>query len=428
MKRTPALLLMMILLVLAALPLAAQDDEEQEQEVPPVAALTPQAICEAASPAPDPATRSYSAPESVLQPGVDYRAIFCTEAGPVYIDLFENYTPVTVNSFVFLAQNGYYNNTTFHRVLAGFMAQGGDPTGTGGGGPGYQFMDEPVGFLTFDRPGWLAMANAGPATNGSQFFITTAPTPHLDFDHTIFGEVLEGLENVEALRLRDPQTSPDFAGSTLHTVIIITNPATVITSYSAPESTITADDVLAALLVLQGPDMLPGEFLVVDESTGQFGAADLLEDVPDDQQEEFGARLAQYNFDYRASLMIRNATCAPNWAFSWMRYSVDAFASAADATLALDEGFIDTLITSKGFTLADDGGSLPFGYYRRATPSCEGGTGVHGLMPLQRGRYIALVELILPDALQDNMSQLLVSFVALNFESFLASVYRTELR
>ena len=119
--------------------------------------------------------------ETVLEPDVDYRAIFCTTAGTVYVDLYESLTPMTVNNFVFLAQQGYYDNTTFHRVIPDFMVQGGDPTATGSGGPGYQFGDEPVGFLTFDRPGLLAMANAGPGTNGSQFFITTVPdaTPQL---------------------------------------------------------------------------------------------------------------------------------------------------------------------------------------------------------------------------------------------------------
>ncbi len=132
-------------------------------------------LCAAAS-KDEPATRSFDGPEQVLESGVDYRAIFCTQAGPVYVDLFEDYAPQTVNNFVFLAQNGYYNNTTFHRVIEDFMAQGGDPTGTGSGGPGYQFGDETPGFLVFDRPGLLAMANAGPGTNGSQFFLTTAVT------------------------------------------------------------------------------------------------------------------------------------------------------------------------------------------------------------------------------------------------------------
>ena len=117
-----------MLLSFAAWPAAAQDSPSG----------TPEEICAAAVPAEEPATREYDAPEDVLEPGLDYRAIFCTETGPVYVDLFETLTPVTVNNFVFLAQSGYYNNTTFHRVLEEFMAQGGDPTATGGGGPGYQ--------------------------------------------------------------------------------------------------------------------------------------------------------------------------------------------------------------------------------------------------------------------------------------------------
>ncbi len=100
--------------------------------------------------------------------------------------------PLTVNNFVFLANEGFYDGTTFHRVIQEFMAQGGDPTGTGGGGPGYWFADETGNGLVFDRPGLLAMANAGPNTNGSQFFITFAPMPHLDGAHTIFGELVAG--------------------------------------------------------------------------------------------------------------------------------------------------------------------------------------------------------------------------------------------
>ncbi|MDX1995189.1 MAG: peptidylprolyl isomerase [bacterium] len=187
---------------------------------------TPREICEALQPVQTPANRRYSQPEQVLETSIDYRAIFCTEVGPVYVDLFEDETPITVNSFVFLSQNGYYNNTTFHRVIAEFMAQGGDPTATGTGGPGYQFQNEIVPSLVFDRPGILAMANAGPNTNGSQFFITTVPTPHLNGSYNIFGEVLEGQNVVDSIRLRDPQTDP-APGTRLDTVLIITDPSAV---------------------------------------------------------------------------------------------------------------------------------------------------------------------------------------------------------
>ena len=115
--------------------------------------------------------------------------------------------PIAVNSFVFLAENGWYDNVTFHRVLPGFMAQGGDPSGTGLGGPGYNFINETDPDITFDRAGLLAMANSGLDTNGSQFFITYAPVSYLDGDYTIFGEVIEGMDVVESLSPRDPSES-----------------------------------------------------------------------------------------------------------------------------------------------------------------------------------------------------------------------------
>ena len=170
------------------------------------ASQSPQALCDAAESS-DLAMMQFAQAEQVIDQTLDYRALICTSAGAIYLDLYENLTPITVNNFVFLAEQGYYDNTSFHRVIPDFMAQGGDPTATGRGGPGYQFGDEPVGFLTFDRPGLLAMANAGPGTNGSQFFLTTSPTPHLNYKHTIFGDVLAGQENVLAIRERDPQTA-----------------------------------------------------------------------------------------------------------------------------------------------------------------------------------------------------------------------------
>ncbi|HAW49551.1 TPA: peptidylprolyl isomerase [bacterium] len=116
--------------------------------------------------------------------------------GEIVLELFHEETPRTVENFVKLAESGFYNNVIFHRVIPGFMIQGGDPTGTGAGGPGYIFDDEFHPDLKHDRPGILSMANAGPNTNGSQFFITVAPTPWLDGKHTIFGQVLEGMDVV----------------------------------------------------------------------------------------------------------------------------------------------------------------------------------------------------------------------------------------
>ena len=145
-------------------------------------------------------------PEMALDLYKDYHANLVTEKGAVRIRLFAREAPETVNNFVFLAREGYFDGTTFHRVIEGFMAQGGDPTGTGTGGPGYRIRDEFHPDLRHDKPGILSMANRGPNTGGSQFFITHAATPWLDDRHAIFGEVVEGMEVVSALRERDPQT------------------------------------------------------------------------------------------------------------------------------------------------------------------------------------------------------------------------------
>jgi cyclophilin family peptidyl-prolyl cis-trans isomerase len=156
--------------------------------------------------------------------GIDTQAIYLatlqTEKGDLKIELFASKAPQTVNNFIFLAEEGFYNGTTFHRVLPNFMAQGGDPTGSGSGGPGYQFEDEFDPSLRFDDAGYLAMANGGPNTNGSQFFITYGPTPHLNGLHTIFGKVVEGMDVALSLTLRDPQQNPSFQGDTLLTVEI----------------------------------------------------------------------------------------------------------------------------------------------------------------------------------------------------------------
>ena len=146
-----------------------------------------------------------SAPSGDLDLTRKYRARFKTEKGDIVVELYADRAPLTVENFINLARAGFYDGTTFHRVIPGFMAQGGDPTGTGTGGPGYQFGDEFHPSLRHDAPGVLSMANAGPGTNGSQFFITHGPTPHLDNKHTVFGRVTEGMDVVHALRERDPQ-------------------------------------------------------------------------------------------------------------------------------------------------------------------------------------------------------------------------------
>jgi cyclophilin family peptidyl-prolyl cis-trans isomerase len=151
-------------------------------------------------------SKQYTNPPAMqIDPSKKYRAILHTEKGDIQIELFAAQAPVTVNNFVFLAREGYYNGTTFHRVIGGFMAQGGDPTGTGRGGPGYSFNDERGALsLKHDSEGILSMANAGPNTNGSQFFITYGPTPHLNGKHGVFGKVTKGMDVLGSIRERDP--------------------------------------------------------------------------------------------------------------------------------------------------------------------------------------------------------------------------------
>jgi len=144
-------------------------------------------------------------PEMTIDPKKSYSATLKTEKGDIVVKLFADKTPRTVNNFVFLAAQGFYDGTIFHRVIANFMAQGGDPTGTGMGGPGYRFADEFDRTLRHDKPGILSMANAGPNTNGSQFFITHVPTPWLDGKHTVFGQVTKGMDVLMSIAPRDPQ-------------------------------------------------------------------------------------------------------------------------------------------------------------------------------------------------------------------------------
>ncbi len=148
-----------------------------------------------------------AAPALVIDPARHYSATIATERGDIVVELYADKVPVTVNNFVVLARDGYYDGVTFHRVIANFMAQTGDPTGTGRGGPGYQFADEFDASLRHDGPGVLSMANAGPNTNGSQFFITHVPTPWLDGKHSIFGQVISGMDVLMSIPPRDPMRS-----------------------------------------------------------------------------------------------------------------------------------------------------------------------------------------------------------------------------
>jgi cyclophilin family peptidyl-prolyl cis-trans isomerase len=158
-------------------------------------------------------------PEMAIDPKKSYTANLITDKGEIILQLFADKAPRTVNNFVFLARQGFYDGTIFHRVIQDFMAQGGDPTGTGTGGPGYRFGDEFSPTLRHDKPGVLSMANAGPNTNGSQFFITHVPTPWLDKKHSIFGQVTQGMDILLSIPPRDPQR-PQTPGVRLISVTI----------------------------------------------------------------------------------------------------------------------------------------------------------------------------------------------------------------
>jgi len=147
----------------------------------------------------------HAPPSGALDTSKSYTARFKTERGDITVELYADKVPLTVENFVNLARAGFYDGTTFHRVISGFMAQGGDPTGTGTGGPGYQFGDEFHPSLRHDGAGILSMANAGPGTNGSQFFLTFGPTPHLDNKHSVFGKVTDGMDVLRSIRERDPR-------------------------------------------------------------------------------------------------------------------------------------------------------------------------------------------------------------------------------
>jgi peptidylprolyl isomerase len=171
---------------------------------------TPAAPPEGLQPTAD--TYTYSAaPEMAIDPAKQYTATISTPRGDIVVELLPEIAPQTVNNFVFLARNNFYNGLTWHRVLPGFMAQGGDPSGDGTGGPGYSIPAEFTSEVLFDQPGIVAMARASdPDSAGSQFFITTAPAEFLNEQYTIFGRVVQGQEIVDGIPLRDPQNPADL--------------------------------------------------------------------------------------------------------------------------------------------------------------------------------------------------------------------------
>jgi cyclophilin family peptidyl-prolyl cis-trans isomerase len=162
-----------------------------------------------------------SPPEMMIDIEKQYTATIETKKGDIELELFAQDAPITVNNFVFLAREGFYNGTTFHRVIRGFMAQGGDPNADGTGGPGYTFEDE-INQHKHDA-GVISMANRGPDTNGSQFFITFSPQPELNGYFTVFGKVMDGMDVLQKLKTGDPSENPDFKGDTIIRITIQEN-------------------------------------------------------------------------------------------------------------------------------------------------------------------------------------------------------------
>jgi cyclophilin family peptidyl-prolyl cis-trans isomerase len=167
-------------------------------------------------------TKKYSGvPPMLIDIGRNYFAtVRLAKGGEFVIQLYPDKAPITVNNFVFLARQGFYNGVTFHRVIDGFMAQSGDPTGTGSGGPGYTFANE-ANDLKYDKPGVVGMANTGrPNSNGSQFFIMFDKYSLSESNYTIFGQVVEGMDVVNSITRRNPETNPDFTGDVIESITI----------------------------------------------------------------------------------------------------------------------------------------------------------------------------------------------------------------
>lgn len=408
-------------------PTAQSNTVVQSSAVTPAAdAQTPEQLCAAAVPAPEPASRSFPQADQVLQSGVDYRAIFCTAVGPVYIDLLEKQTPITVNNFVFLAQKGYFNNTTFHRVIESFMAQGGDPTATGTGGPGYTFADEFVSGLSFDAPGKLAMANSGPNTNGSQFFLTTVPTPHLNQRHTIFGLVIEGQANVEKIQLRDPDTATT-PGTALNTVLIVTDPSSVKMATEVPPTEAEVKTAFDRINQIITPDVASILSNAATFQTADEAAAAL----PEAARSLWSGLFSSHKLQYRASSQISNVSCDLSQVqFMGMGYTLDAYATPSDAAAALADPALGQAILQSGFTSTTTSANLPYPIYTAQIKACDQDA-IRALTTWQRGTFVALIEVTLPAASSGAgaLDRILTEFVAQQvYEPFLSDVLFKDIR
>ena len=386
-------------------------------------APSPQELCDAAESA-ELTMMQFSAAQDVLEQDTDYRAILCTSAGVIYVDLYESLTSMTVNNFVFLAGEGYYDNTTFHRVIPDFMAQGGDPTGSGSGGPGYQFQDEPVGFLTFDRPGLLAMANAGPGTNGSQFFITTVPTPHLNYKHTIFGDVLVGQDTVVEIRERDPATASD-EGETIHTVLIITDHSLVDNSDVVALEPARQEQVVGAMEAFASglPPSLPSN----DANSGLFSTEQVADSVVADLRAAYTDYAASYGHQYRYRVEIENAGCDSNIYFTALGYQVDVFDSGSSAAAALSDDLTQRLLESQGYAH----NPLTSATYTKDSATCGGEDGVQAVAVYPIGRFVVSIDVLLGKQILEQAgasAQAVLADLSRQIEQGFAEIYRTEIR
>ncbi|MBI5960926.1 MAG: peptidylprolyl isomerase [Chloroflexi bacterium] len=359
-------------------------------------AQTPDEICAAADTA-APENRTFEKADQVLAEGVDYWAVICTEAGAIYLDLYQDESPITVNNFVFLAQQGFYNSTTFHRVLPGFMAQGGDPTGTGSGGPGYEFEDETSNGLVFDQVGLLAMANAGANTNGSQFFITYGLPNWLDGAHTVFGRVYQGLNTAELLTPRDPEQGPETDGAALNTVVIIEDPASVDAAPDGPPNAAHFQALFELVLAGQINEL----FVMNPEFTHTYDLDGLAALYGEGLADTMRTYLESKGFVGGASLVLKLGECPANpsdlpiWGLSFqiVEFSEDGVAEE----VAFDDARAETLIGGGAFEAFADPADVAGRVFNRALAEVDGcgPTGRFYRLDMPYGRYLLTVDLLL---------------------------------
>ncbi len=391
-------------------------------------AQTPEQLCAAAAPAKDPETRTFTQADQVLQSGIDYRAIFCTAVGPVYVDLTEKETPQTVNNFVFLAQKGYYNNTTFHRVLANFMAQGGDPTATGTGGPGYKFNDEIRPALTFDAPGKLAMANSGPNTNGSQFFITVAAQPNLDNGYTLFGLVVKGQANVSKIELRDPDKSPTKPGTALNTVLIITDPSKVLLTDNPPPTQADVEKALDGINTMITPELTN----TIENKKLSQTTAEVVSSAPEAARKDLETLLTTNHHQYRVSSTLNNKACdVTQLQFYYASYTMDAYATPLDAANAISDPAMEKIALESGLTDKKTSGNLTYPYFTASEAICNK-SAVRAMTYWRRGNFVITAQISWPtEAAQglDVLDKVLTQFVGARlYEPLLTSVLYSSIQ